>query len=126
MIEGMAPNGYKQFGFVEKELGHIYAASDIMVSRAGATAVFEILALNMPALLIPLPKASSRGDQIQNAKYFEEQGYSHVLSQERLNNDSLLSCIEKLYKNKAILQNKMKKAAIIDASEKVARIIVNE
>ena len=71
MLPGELPSGYKQFGYVSEELADIYAAADIMISRAGATAVFEILALKIPALLIPLPKSCSRGDQILNAGLFQ-------------------------------------------------------
>ncbi len=82
LLSAHLPKGYKQFGYVGSELGDLYAAADIMLSREGATAIFEILALNLPALLIPLPKLYSRGDQIQNAEHFQSEGYCHVLPQE--------------------------------------------
>ena len=82
--DGALPDGYRQFDFITSELPDIYAAADIMVSRAGATAVFEILAMSLPSLLVPLPKASSRGDQILNANYFSEKGFARVLEQEKM------------------------------------------
>ncbi|MGN1234766.1 MAG: UDP-N-acetylglucosamine--N-acetylmuramyl-(pentapeptide) pyrophosphoryl-undecaprenol N-acetylglucosamine transferase, partial [Christensenellaceae bacterium] len=77
----------------ESDMASAYAAADFVVSRAGANTVFELLALRKRALLIPLERAS-RGDQAENASYFEERGLCHVLSEERL--DELLSSIESL------------------------------
>lgn len=70
--------GYRQFEYVKEDLKHLFAAADILVSRAGANAIFEILALHKPNLLIPL-SAGTRGDQILNARSFEAQGFSKVL-----------------------------------------------
>lgn len=120
---GFLPCGCKQFGYVDSELADMYAAADIMLSRAGATAVFEILALALPALLVPLSKAASRGDQVLNAQYFEEQGFSHVLPQEELNADTLLEAIDKLYKDAESLRKRMKRENAADAADTVARII---
>jgi UDP-N-acetylglucosamine--N-acetylmuramyl-(pentapeptide) pyrophosphoryl-undecaprenol N-acetylglucosamine transferase len=81
---------YRQIEFV-KDMGTAYAAADYIVSRAGAGAVFEIIALKKPALFIPLEKAS-RGDQKQNAEYFQKKGLCHVLKQPDLSRlfDALL------------------------------------
>ena len=122
---GLLPCGYKQFDFISCELPHIYAAADIMVSRAGATAVFEILSLALPSLLVPLPKATSRGDQILNAKYFEEKGFSLVLEQERITPETLLAGIKELYGKREALRDAMKRENMNDASDKVARIIAD-
>ncbi len=122
---GFLPCGYKQFEYVGCELPDLYAAADIMLSRAGATSVFEILALALPALLVPLPKASSRGDQILNAQYFESQGFAHVLQQEDITPDTLLGAIEKLYEQSEILRSRMKQENIKDAAEQVAQIIAD-
>ena len=66
------------------------------MSRSGANAVFEFLTLRKPNLLIPLSKLSSRGDQILNAKSFQARGYSAVLFEEDLSNESLLAAIADL------------------------------
>ena len=59
--------GYVQFEYVKKELADIMAAADLVISRAGANAICELVALGIPNILIPLPAASSRGDQVLNA-----------------------------------------------------------
>ena len=76
-LEGMA--GYVQLEYAGKELADLFALSDIVISRAGANAIFELLALRKPNILIPLSAAASRGDQILNANSFKNSGYSYVL-----------------------------------------------
>ena len=125
LLEGTLPEGYRQFGFVGEEMGDIYAAADMMLSRAGATAVFEILALNLPALLVPLPKAASRGDQILNAEYFQKRGFSHVLLQEDMTDGQLIDGIDALFDDRKTLRSNMKREHVADAAEKVARIIAD-
>src|SRR5690625_1102709 len=67
-------DGYVQFEYVSEELKDIFAITDFVLSRAGANAIFEFLALRIPMLLVPLSLEASRGDQIVNAKSFKENG----------------------------------------------------
>lgn len=76
--------GYKQFEYVKEDLKHLFAMADIVISRAGANAICELLALRKPSLLIPLPAHSSRGDQILNAKSFEAQGFAMLADEDYL------------------------------------------
>ena len=76
--------GYVQFEYVKAELKDLFALADVVISRAGANSICELLALRKPNLLIPLPAASSRGDQILNARSFEAQGYSMVMNEDDL------------------------------------------
>ena len=92
--------GYAPFEYVQDQLPHLLAAADMVVSRAGANTIFELLALNKPNLLIPLSKAASRGDQILNAESFEKQGYSMVLPEEEVTADSLYNSLLTLYANR--------------------------
>jgi UDP-N-acetylglucosamine--N-acetylmuramyl-(pentapeptide) pyrophosphoryl-undecaprenol N-acetylglucosamine transferase len=89
--------GYRQFEYVKAELKDLFAMADVIVSRAGANAICELLALKKPNILIPLPAASSRGDQILNAKSFEAQGFSIVLQEETLTTELLKDKINELY-----------------------------
>ena len=98
--EGIA--GYKQLEYVKEDLTHLFAAADVIVSRAGANAIFEILALQKPNLLIPL-SIGTRGDQILNARSFEAQGFSEVLvesEEEGILDKKLVSTIRSLYQNR--------------------------
>ncbi len=89
--------GYKQFEYISEQQKHIFALADLVVSRAGATVLFELLALKKPNLLIPLSKHASRGDQILNAASFEKQGFSMVMCEEKLNAESLIKSLHDLY-----------------------------
>lgn len=106
--------GYAQFEFVSDELNNIFACTDLMVSRAGANAICEILALRKPNVLIPLSAKASRGDQILNAASFEKQGYSYVLQEEDVTNETLLKAIRTVYEQKDTYINSMEKSKLSD------------
>jgi UDP-N-acetylglucosamine--N-acetylmuramyl-(pentapeptide) pyrophosphoryl-undecaprenol N-acetylglucosamine transferase len=88
--------GYHQFEYVGDQWGDILAAADLVVSRAGANTLYELLCLRKKNLLIPLPKAASRGDQLENAAYAEAAGYSRVLLEEDLNPASLVAAVDEM------------------------------
>jgi len=92
--------GYKQFEYVRDELPHLFAAASIVVSRAGANTIMELLALKIPALLIPLPLTQSRGDQIKNAESFEKQGFAAVMSEDKYSEGLFINKLETLYSNR--------------------------
>lgn len=89
--------GYQQFEYVKSELKDIFAMADLVVSRAGANSICELLALKKPNLLIPLSAHSSRGDQILNAKSFESQGFSMVIDEDYLTENLLVEKVHELY-----------------------------
>lgn len=86
--------GYCQFEYIKNELRNLFALADIVISRAGANAICELLALHKPNLLIPLSANASRGDQILNARSFERQGFSLVLEEEQLTKETLLNAVK--------------------------------
>ena len=92
--------GYVQYEYISAELKDLMAAADIVLSRAGANAICELLALKKPNILVPLPLTASRGDQILNAKSFKKQGFSFVLPEEELTNQTLLDAIHSVYQNR--------------------------
>lgn len=116
-------NGYKQFDYVNEELPHLIAMADLVISRAGATTLFELLALKKPHLLIPLSKQASRGDQILNAGSFEKQGFSLVLPEEDLNPKSLLNNIDLLYDSRTKFITAMNTSQIDNGIRNVISII---
>lgn len=99
--------GYIQFEYVNKELRDVFAAADIVISRAGANAICELLALRKPNLLIPLSAKASRGDQILNANSFKSQGYSVVLEEENMTAETLYPAILDLYDNRQTYIDRM-------------------
>ena len=93
-------DGYVQYEYVDAPLKHLFAAADLVISRAGANSICEILALRKPNLLIPLSASASRGDQILNARSFAKQGFSSVLEEENLSDDALFQAISDLYSSR--------------------------
>lgn len=116
-------SGYVQFEYIQKELKDLFALADIVISRAGANAICELLALHKPNLLIPLSAKASRGDQILNARSFERQGFSIVLEEEELNNSTLLDAVNKLYQEKDAYIQAMKKSSQQDSIQTILRLI---
>lgn len=104
-LEGSA--NYVQCEFLSDEMADAYACADIIVSRAGANALCEILALKKPSLLIPYPLGASRGDQVMNAESFKARGFSHVLDQKDLTANRLVEEVIKLYHYRGELYDAM-------------------
>lgn len=114
---------YIQYEYISDELKDLFAASSLIISRAGANAVCELLALRKPNILIPLSAAASRGDQILNAASFEKHGYSYVLQEEGVTEDSLMRAIEHVMADKDKYIAAMEAAPQGDAIEKICGLI---
>lgn len=115
--------GYRQYEYIQNELPDLFAASDIVISRAGANAICELLALKKPAILIPLSAAASRGDQILNAKSFEKQGFSYLLEEEKVTDESLLKAVSYVYANRSQYIDTMAHSQANDAIKVIADLI---
>lgn len=115
--------GYIQFEYVTEGLNNLFAMADLVISRAGANSICEILALKKPNLLIPLSKQASRGDQILNAKSFEAQGYSMVLEDESCNAKNLLEKVTELYFLRQTYIDNMAKSTQTNANASIVAII---
>lgn len=115
--------GYKQFEYISSELRDIFALSDLVISRAGANAICELLALRKPNLLIPLSANASRGDQILNARSFERQGFSVVLEEEDVTKESLLDAVNSLYQNRASYMDAMRDSGQQDSINTIVQLI---
>lgn len=115
--------GYVQFEYVKKELSDLLDAADLIISRAGANAICEILALRKPNILIPLSAAASRGDQILNAASFERQGFSYVIKEETLTKDELLSAIHHVYQSKNTYIDVMANSKLNNSIETIVGLI---
>lgn len=115
--------GYKQFEYVKQELTHLFAATDMMISRAGANAICELLALQKPNILIPLSATASRGDQILNAASFEKQGYSYVMQEEEMTGDSLLKAVQYVYDERETYKQALKESTLNDSIQIIMNLI---
>ena len=115
--------GYAQFEYIKSELRDIFALADVVISRAGANAICELLALRKPNLLIPLSANASRGDQILNARSFERQGFSVVIEEEELSKELLLESVRDLYANRDTYMSAMRKSTLQNSIETITNII---
>lgn len=116
-------SGYAQFEYANQELADMFALADLVISRAGANAICELLALRKPNILIPLPAAVSRGDQILNANSFRSQGFSYVLEEEELTNTTLLEAIEHVTKKRDSYITAMEQSSTRNSIETIIQLI---
>lgn len=115
--------GYNQFEFVNN-IQDYFNIANIVITRGGANSLFELLALNKPMLIIPLSKAQSRGDQIENAEYFKRKKYAEVLREENMSPQLLEAKLDHIYKNINTITQNMKTANIKNANQKIVDIIL--
>lgn len=115
--------GYKQFEYIKAELKDLFAMADVVISRAGANAICELLALKKPNILIPLPAASSRGDQLLNAQSFESQGFSIVINEDDLTDRLLVDKVHELYFNRQNYHDAMSRSGQMDSIKSIMKLL---
>ncbi len=115
--------GYKQFEYIKSELKDLFAMADVVISRAGANAICELLALKKPNILIPLPTTGSRGDQLLNAASFETQGFSMVINEDDLTTNLLVNKVNELYENRQQFTEAMGKSQQMDSIPMILQLI---
>lgn len=115
--------GYVQLAFVAQEFGDLLAAAAVVVSRAGANSLYELLALRKPHLLVPLTGAASRGDQLANAETFEHLGYSQVIHEEAMTNATFLSALRQLYEQRTSIVERLSSFEVKDSVNLIANEI---
>lgn len=110
----------------ETDLRHAYAAADIVLSRSGSGAIFELAALRKPAILVPLPE-SAQNHQVQNAYQYAQTGAAIVLEEANLTPRFFLEKLRYLFSHQEEL-GRMKEAARSfnkpEAAAEVARILI--
>ena len=115
--------GYRQFEFIGEQWGDVLAASDLVVSRAGANSLCELIALRKPHLLVPLTTAASRGDQIENAQMAERRGYSRVLHEQSLSSESLAEAVRDMLSSLSHWREAMRQGETWNGTDRVVQEI---
>lgn len=117
--------GYVQYEYVDKELKDLMALSDVVISRAGSNAIFELASLNKPMILVPLPNTSSRGEQSLNARNFKSKGFAEIIADEDIaNGQTLLTAIEETFaKKEQYIRNMQNNPVKTTTIEELCRII---
>lgn len=100
-----------------------YKIADLVITRGGANVLFELLYLHKPMIIIPLPAKNSRGDQIENAKYFKKKNYAEFLFQDDCNLNNLLKMIDKI-ENSNICEKNKKINNYYSANQKISDYIL--
>lgn len=115
--------GYAQFEYISENLPDLFAAADLVVARAGANSICELLALHKPNILIPLSRNASRGDQILNANSFAKQGFSAVLEEEEVTSEKLMAAIDDVMAHRSKYIDAMKNSGQMNAIETIMGLI---
>jgi len=106
---------YHSLGFAnEKTMADIYAAADLIVSRAGSGSVFEIAAVKKPSILIPLPEAA-QNHQVKNAYAYARTGAALVMEECNFTSHLFLEKIHDLFSTPETM------AAMAEAASQFAR-----
>jgi UDP-N-acetylglucosamine--N-acetylmuramyl-(pentapeptide) pyrophosphoryl-undecaprenol N-acetylglucosamine transferase len=111
---------YKLYDYVF-DMAPFYAASDLVVSRAGATAIAEIAARRLPSILIPFPYAAENHQEL-NAAILKKEGAAEVYAEKGLNAEKLFGAIVDLISNNdklSLMAKACQKVQPADAAEQV-------
>jgi len=116
---------YHQMEYLYEQFGDLLACADLVVSRAGANSIYELLLCRKPHILIPLSRQASRGDQIINARTFANLGYSEVIEEEVLTAELLYTTISNMLKNSAEIIARIEQFQAPDAVEVIYDLILD-
>lgn len=122
LLSPIDANSHWQAEYADAELFHLMSYSDIIVSRAGANTMREILSLRKPHIFIPISTKVSRGEQLANAKYFN-QHYGSIIIEEEHINDRLLSRLIEISGNLDDFKQQLSSVSFESGTEKILEII---
>lgn len=121
-IEYQGYEGYRQFEYIHHELADLFACADLVVSRAGANTIFELVALRKAHVLIPLSTAT-RGDQVHNAVSFARKGLSVVMDENTLTVDDFIQTLQEVSANQYSIEEKLAKYDLKSGTATVFKLI---
>ncbi|MDR2029570.1 MAG: undecaprenyldiphospho-muramoylpentapeptide beta-N-acetylglucosaminyltransferase [Treponema sp.] len=123
----LPPQGrYRPYPYIREELSHVLAAAELVLGRSGAGTLWECAALGKPMVLIPLAGSGTRGDQVENARYFEKAGAAVVL-RGGAGAEALEKEIASLSENESLRASMAAASARIgagDSADRIARLMV--
>lgn len=120
-----ATPGYHQAEYVHELFPALLKAADVVIARAGANSIAELIKLQRPAVLIPLPVASSRGDQLANAEDFVRSGFGQLVRDEALTAQTLLTALDAAMDNRAAHIAAMAKNPATDAARVIYKLLLD-
>jgi UDP-N-acetylglucosamine--N-acetylmuramyl-(pentapeptide) pyrophosphoryl-undecaprenol N-acetylglucosamine transferase len=101
-----------------KDMDSFYSACDIVISRAGAMTISELMTLKIPAILIPHPFAAEN-HQLYNAEYLQKQGFAMVIEDDKLNSDILKNYIDEMITEIGEIRKRYEKIEIRNSLETI-------
>ncbi len=114
---------YRQFEYLHDEFADALACADVVVARGGANSLSELVALHKPAIIIPLPRDASRGDQIENAEQHAAKGFGIALAQSELTAMRLRTELEALIAHSEDFIAAMQRDAPLDSAATLVDLI---
>ena len=118
----MVKERYKPFAFIREEMADVLAAATLVVARSGANTVWECAAAGKPMILVPLEKGSSRGDQVENARYFVSHGAAIMLTGSEATSERLAQTVVGLVAHEGVMVDMAHNSAALGADRPAARI----
>lgn len=113
---------YLPYPFIYEQMPDVIACADIVLSRAGANTIWESSVLGKPSVLVPLSGSGTRGDQVDNARFFEETGAAIVLAGSDVDSSKLRSALEKLL-DSSTRRQMAERSLSLSAGKKPSRFI---
>ncbi len=123
LSDGQQSSRYHQYEYISDGFCDLMKAADLIICRAGANTITEVMYLKKPMILVPLPDASSRGDQGANAAALERQGAAIVLDDESLTGDVLVDSVHAALKNRELLVARMGGVGVVDGTGAIVAAI---
>ena len=91
---------YLPYQFIYEQMPDVIAAADVILSRAGANSIWEAAVMYKPMVLVPLCGSGTRGDQVDNAKFFLEKNAAAVLVGDEATSENLCNELNKMLDEK--------------------------
>ena len=110
---------YHPFDFIHSQMPSVVQSADIIISRSGANSLWECAVCGKPMILIPLCGSGTRGDQVDNARYFEKKNAAVMLAGEDANWDNLKKALEK-FEDAQVRASYSQSVALLAGKEKPA------
>ncbi|MCL2043283.1 MAG: undecaprenyldiphospho-muramoylpentapeptide beta-N-acetylglucosaminyltransferase [Treponema sp.] len=104
---------YIPLPYIKEEMPHVLAAAELVLGRSGAGTVWESAVLGKPMILVPLSGAGTRGDQIENARFFEREGAAIVLTGSDVNPEKLSRTVS------AVAENDKQRELLAEAARRI-------
>lgn len=107
------------------EMPSLMKVTDVMVSRAGASTMSEIMALGIPTIFIPSPYVTNN-HQYKNAMDLVSKDAALIIEEDKLNKNNLITTIDNLLEDKEKynnIKNNLKKLGIKDSSSRIYEVL---